>query len=82
MPRASWKEIATWPVPQIPDETLTVLLHPANQLMAFLETLSLQNLKLAQLRDALLPELMSGRMRVDEAGRLVSEALDEEVADV
>lgn len=82
MPRASWKEIATWSVPQIPDETLTVLLHPANQLMAFLETLSLQNLKLAQLRDALLPELMSGRMRVDEAGRLVSEALDEEVADV
>lgn len=82
MPRASWKEIATWPVPQIPDETLTVLLHPANQLMAFLETLSLQNLKLAQLRDALLPELMSGRMRVDEAGCLVSEALDKEVADV
>lgn len=82
MPRASWKEIATWPVPQIPDETLTVLLHPANQLMAFLETLSLQNLKLAQLRDALLPELMSGRMRVDEAGRLVSEALDEEVRSV
>lgn len=82
MPRASWKEIATWPVPQIPDETLTVLLHPANQLMAFLETLSLQNLKLAQLRDALLPELMSGRMRVDEAGCLVSEALDEEVRSV
>jgi type I restriction-modification system specificity determinant len=82
MPRASWKEIATWSVPQIPDETLTVLLHPANQLMAFLETLSLQNLKLAQLRDALLPELMSGRMRVDEAGCLVSEALDEEVRSV
>lgn len=79
MPRASWKDIATWPVPQISDETLTVLLHPANQLMAFLETLSLQNLKLAQLRDALLPELMSGRMRVNEAGCLVSEALDEEV---
>lgn len=41
-----------------------------------------ENQRLAQLRDALLPELMSGRMRVDEAGRLVSEALDEEVADV
>ena len=40
------------------------------------------NQRLAQLRDALLPELMSGRMRVDEAGCLVSEALDEEVADV
>lgn len=41
-----------------------------------------QSLKLTELRDALLPELMSGRMRVDEAGRLVSEALDGEVADV
>lgn len=40
-----------------------------------------ENQRLAQLRDALLPELMSGRMRVDEAGCLVSEALDEEVAD-
>jgi len=41
-----------------------------------------QSLKLTELRDALLPELMSGRMRVDEAGCLVSEALDKEVADV
>lgn len=41
-----------------------------------------QSLKLTELRDALLPELMSGRMRVDEAGRLVSEALDEEVRSV
>lgn len=41
-----------------------------------------QSLKLTELRDALLPELMSGRMRVDEARCLVSEALDEEVADV
>lgn len=41
-----------------------------------------QSVTLAELRDALLPELMSGRMRADEAGRLVSEALDEEVADV
>ena len=41
-----------------------------------------QSVALAKLRDALLPELMSGRMRVDKAGCLVSEALDEEVADV
>lgn len=38
-----------------------------------------QSVALAELRDALLPELMSGRMRVDEAGRLVSETLGEEV---
>lgn len=79
MPRASWKDIGAWPVPRIADETLIVLLQPANQLMAFLEALSFQNLKLTEVRDALLPELMSGRMRVDEAGRLVSEALDKEV---
>lgn len=82
MPRASWKDIGAWSVPRIPDETLIVLLQPANQLMTFLEALSFQNLKLTEVRDALLPELLSGRMRVDEVGRLVSEALDEEVADV
>lgn len=43
---------------------------------------SIETRILAELRDALLPELMSGRMRVDEAGCLVSEALYEEVADV
>jgi len=41
-----------------------------------------QSVALAELRDALLPELMSGRMRVDKAGCLVSEALDKEAADV
>ncbi|MCD4550340.1 restriction endonuclease subunit S [Schaalia sp. lx-260] len=41
-----------------------------------------QLVALAELRDALLPELMSGRMRVDEAGQLVNKALDEEVVDV
>lgn len=40
-----------------------------------------ENVAITKLRDVLLPELMSGRMRVNEAGRLVSEALDEEVAD-
>lgn len=43
---------------------------------------SIETRILAELRDTLLPELMSGRMRVDKAGCLVSEALDEEVADV
>ena len=46
------------------------------------EVKEIENCQLSQLRDTLLPELMSGRMRVDDAGCLVSEALDEEVADV
>ena len=40
---------------------------------------SIETRILTELRDTLLPELMSGRMRVDEAGQLVSEALDKEV---
>lgn len=55
--------------------TVLTLLH-------LISTRRQQSVTLAELRDALLPELMSGRMRVDEAGCLVSEALDEEVADV
>lgn len=39
---------------------------------------SIETRILAELRDTLLPELMSGRMRVDEAGQLVSEALNTE----
>lgn len=51
----------------------------ASPLLALMTALRNENLKLSKLRDALLPELMSGRMRVDEAGRLVNEAVDEEV---
>ena len=39
---------------------------------------SIETGTLAELRDTLLPELMSGRMRVDEAGRLVAGVLGEE----
>ena len=39
---------------------------------------SIETKILAELRDTLLPELMSGRMRVDEAGRLVAGVLGEE----
>ena len=78
MPRASWKDISKWPVPRIADDTLITLLQPTNQLIAFSQALSFQSIRLAEVRDALLPELMSGRMRVDEAGQLVSEALNTE----
>ena len=48
-------------------------------LLTFMGARRDENQRLTPLRDALLPELMSGRMRVDEAGQLVSEALDKEV---
>lgn len=37
--------------------------------------------QLSHFRDAILPELLSGRMRVDEAGRLVTDMLGEESID-
>lgn len=66
-----------------PKESDLVAFNEATMpLLTFMGARRDENQRLAPLRDALLPELMSGRMRVDEAGCLVSEALDKEVADV
>ncbi len=63
-----------------PKESNLVAFNEATMpLLTFMGARRDENQRLAPLRDALLPELMSGRMRVDEAGQLVSEALDEEV---
>lgn len=67
-----------WPDPVAEEE----LEYQLSSLVALASQSERESISLSKLRDALLPELMSGRMRVDEAGCLVSEALDEEVADV
>lgn len=67
---------------EVPNAKLEQLNHLCVPLWNRFISAQLESMRLAELRDALLPELMSGRMRVDEAGRLVSEALDEEVTDV
>lgn len=67
---------------EVPIAKLEQLNHLCAPLWNRFISAQLESMRLAELRDALLPELMSGRMRVDEAGCLVSEALDEEVADV
>ena len=67
-----------WPDPVAEEE----LEYQLSSLVALGSQSERESISLSKLRDTLLPELMSGRMRVDEAGRLVSEALDEEVADV
>lgn len=67
---------------EVPNAKLEQLNHLCVPLWNRFISAQLESMRLAELRDALLPELMSGRMRVDEAGRLVSEALDKEVADV
>lgn len=67
-----------WPDPVTEEE----LEYQLSSLVTLASHSERESISLSKLRDALLPELMSGRMRVDEAGCLVSEALDEEVADV
>lgn len=67
-----------WPDPVAEEE----LEYQLSSLVALASQSERESISLSKLRDTLLPELMSGRMRVDEAGRLVSEALDEEVTDV
>ena len=64
-----------WPDPVAEEE----LEHQLSSLVTLVSQSERESISLSKLRDALLPELMSGRMRVDEAGQLVSEALDEEV---
>ena len=64
---------------EVPNAKLEQLNHLCVPLWNRFISAQLESMRLAKLRDALLPELMSGRMRVDEAGRLVSEALDKEV---
>ena len=64
---------------EVPNAKLEQLNHLCVPLWNRFISAQLESMRLAELRDALLPELMSGRMRVDEAGRLVSEALDKEV---
>ncbi|MCD4557754.1 restriction endonuclease subunit S [Schaalia sp. lx-100] len=67
---------------EVPVMRLERLDHLCEPLWHRFISAQLESLRLAALRDSLLPELMSGRMRVDEAGQLVNKALDEEVVDV
>lgn len=64
MPRASWKDLAAWPVPRLTDSERGELAEKALPLISRLEALTFESHRLATLRDALLPELLSGRIRV------------------
>jgi len=63
-----------WPEPSM----IKLLESHLNTLDSYISQKEQESRKLAELRDTLLPELMSGRMRVDEAGRLVAGVLGEE----
>lgn len=68
MPRASWNDLARWPVPRLTAEQLSALESSTELLLERLARLTFESKRLEQLRDALLPELLSGRIRVPVEG--------------
>lgn len=70
MPRASWKDLAAWPVPILTPAEHSQLSETASPLLEQLTHLTLESHRLAELRDALLPELLSGA--VDEVAEIAA----------
>lgn len=64
MPRASWKDLVAWQVPVLTLTERAELSARVTPLVEYLEQLTFESRRLASLRDALLPELLSGRVRV------------------
>lgn len=64
MPRAAWADVASWPVPRLTESELKALDKNVTPLIDRLESVTLESRRLAALRDSLIPELLSGRVRV------------------
>ena len=64
MPRADWKQMQQYPVPQPPDGVLRVFNNFIDPILTQLTALSFSNRKLNTVRDLLLPRLLSGEVSV------------------
>ncbi|MFB7283672.1 restriction endonuclease subunit S [Micrococcus luteus] len=64
MPRASWKDLAAWRVPLLTATERIELSARVDPLVERLTQLTFESHRLVALRDALLPELLSGGLRV------------------
>jgi len=74
MPRASWEHMSTYPVRSPSDHALTRLATILDPLLDAAQRGVEENTILAELRDTLLPELLSGRLRVPVAEEAVAAA--------
>lgn len=75
MPRASWKDLATLEVPWPGDLQTRAFSRNVETVSARCLATTDESRKVAALRDALLPELMSGRLRVKDAEKTVEEVV-------
>lgn len=66
MPRTSWEDVSKWEVPRLSVPQIENLGKGTLPLVDMLVGLVHENRRLVELRDALLPELLSGRIRFGE----------------
>lgn len=69
------KELPRWPIPLPPRENLAQLSATLNSLHDCALQLTCESRTLVALRDTLLPQLMSGKLRVRDAERIVEDAV-------
>ncbi|MBC7306768.1 MAG: hypothetical protein H5T80_07510 [Dietzia sp.] len=75
MPRTSWKDLAAVEVAWPGSSAAEAFSSEVEALRATVEARLAENLTLAPTRDALLPALMSGTLRVRDAERVVEEVV-------
>lgn len=75
MPRASWKDLSRVHVPWPGSEAAASFSSQIGAISGVVESLFAENRSLAVLRDTLLPQLMSGKLRVRDAEKVVSDAV-------
>ena len=75
MPRTSWRDLAGVEVPWPGDAAAAALSEKVSRLRDAAEAHLRENDTLATTRDTLLPQLMSGRMRVKDAEKMAEEVL-------
>lgn len=75
MPRTSWRELSEWSVPTLTPTELESLAYLTKPLVSRLIAMTHQNRILTELRDFLLPEILSGRIRVGEVADQLEEVL-------
>lgn len=75
MPRANWADLAEFEVPWPGAEAVTRFAATATPLIDRVESGAAESRTLAALRDTLLPQLMSGKLRVRDAERIMEDAV-------
>ncbi len=75
MPRVAWKDLARYSVAIPPEPILQAFDRAVRPMLSMVEANVVQSRALAATRDALLPKLLSGEIRVSEAERLVEAAV-------